>query len=111
MLASRLLSTRSTFSQSVMLSVGISALGHTDIYFVEPGTKINGQYNRDVLLMQHLLPDMREHSEYFVLQQDSAPSHRSRLTVELLQKKTPAFISPALMSWIIVYGVSWRSEY
>lgn len=94
--ASRLLSTRPTFSQSVMVSVGVSALGRTGIYFVEPGTKINGQYYRDVLLMQHLLPDMREHSEYFVFQQDSAPSHRARLTVELLQKETPAFISPAL---------------
>jgi hypothetical protein len=94
--ASRLLFTRPTFSQSVMVSVGVSALGRTGIYFVEPGTKINGQYYRDVLLMQHLLPDMREHSEYFVFQQDSAPSHRARLTVELLQKETPAFISPAL---------------
>jgi inhibitor of nuclear factor kappa-B kinase subunit alpha len=94
--ASRLLSTRPTFSQSVMVSVGVSALGRTGVYFVEPGTKINGQYYRDILLMQHLLPDMREHSEYFVFQQDSAPSHRARLTVELLQKETPAFISPSL---------------
>ena len=42
--AERLLRTRSTFSQSVMVSVGISKLGYTDINFVDPGVKINGTY-------------------------------------------------------------------
>ena len=32
----------------------------------------------------------------FVFQQDSAPAHRSRDTVQLLQQETPAFISPDL---------------
>ena len=32
----------------------------------------------------------------FVFQQDSAPAHRARETVQLLQQQTPEFISPDL---------------
>ena len=42
---------RSTFSQSIMVSVGVSALGRIAIHFVEPGVKLNGAYYPDVLLM------------------------------------------------------------
>jgi inhibitor of nuclear factor kappa-B kinase subunit alpha len=92
----RLLRTRSTFSKSIMVSVGVSSLGRTAIHFVEPGVKINGAYYRDVLLMQKLLPDIRELSEYYTFQQDGAPAHRARETVELLTNETPDFIPPAL---------------
>src|SRR6218665_1054177 len=56
-----LIRTRSTFSQSVMVSVGVSALGKTDIHFIEPGGKINGAYYRDYLLSEKLLPDIHEY--------------------------------------------------
>ena len=93
--AARLLKTRSTFSQSVMVSVGVSALGCTSLIFIEPGVKINGAYYRDVLLSQHLLPAIRDISgDYYIFQQDSAPAHRARETVALLQRSTPSFISP-----------------
>lgn len=93
--AERLLRTRSTFSQSVMVSVGVSKLGCTGLIFVEPGVKINGAYYRDVLLSQELLPAIRESSgEFFIFQQDNAPAHRARDTVKLLECETPAFISP-----------------
>jgi len=61
--AERLLRTRTTFSRSVMVSVGVSKLGCTDLIFVDPGVKINGAYYRDVLLSQQLLPMMRDVSE------------------------------------------------
>jgi hypothetical protein len=93
---SRLLRTRPTFSRSLMVSVGVSALGRTAIHFVEPGTKINGRYYRDVLLSQKLLPDIRQFSDVYVFQQDGAPAHRARETVEFLTRETPAFIPPAL---------------
>ena len=93
---SRLLRTRSTFSQSIMVLVSMSALGRTGIHFVEPGVKINGAYYRDVLLMQNLLPDIREFSEYYTFQQDGAPTDRAHDTVELLTNETPDFIPPAL---------------
>ena len=49
-LSNRLLCTRSNFSKSVMVSVGISSLGCTELIFIDPGVKINGAYYRDVLL-------------------------------------------------------------
>lgn len=94
--ASRLLRTRSHFSQSLMVSVGVSALGRTSIHFVEPGAKVNGKYYRDVLLMQGLLPELRELSDYFIFQQDSAPAHRAKETVQLLADETPDFIPPTM---------------
>lgn len=92
----RLLRTRPTFTKSLMVSVGVSALGRTAIHFVEPGVKVNGQYYRDVLLMQELLPDIRTFSDYYTFQQDGAPAHRARETVELLVNETPDFIPPSL---------------
>ena len=92
----RLLRTRSTFSRSVMVSVGVSALGKTQIHFIEPGVKINGAYYRDCLMSEKLLPYIRECSEYYTFQQDGAPAHRARETVEMLTRETPDFIPPNL---------------
>lgn len=96
--AERCLRTRSNFSKSVMVSVAVSELGKTDLIFIEPGVKINGAYYRDVLLSEHLLPAIRElsGSEFFIFQQDSAPAHRARETVEMLIRETPDFITPQL---------------
>ena len=49
-----LLRTRSRFCRSVMVSVAVSTLGRTDLFFVDPGTKVNGQYYLDILLRQQL---------------------------------------------------------
>jgi len=57
---------------------------------VNPGVTINGNYYRETLLKEELLPDMREISEYFILQQDSAPAKE---TVDL-STETPAFTLP-----------------
>ena len=70
-----------------MVSVGVSALGRTSIHSVEPSVKVNGQYYRDVLLMQELLPDIRQMSEFNGL---------ARQTVDLLTKETPDFIPSTL---------------
>ena len=89
--AERLLRTRTTFSQYVMVSVGISKFGLTDLIFSDQ-VKINGGYYRDVFLSQHLLPVMRNVSgEFFIFQQDNAPAHRARDAVRLLEQATPAF--------------------
>ena len=73
--AERLLRTQTTFSRSVMVSVGwvgVLKLGFTDLIFVDPGVKVNGSYYRDVLLSQKLLPAMREVSgEFFIFQRDN----------------------------------------
>ena len=46
------------FSQSVMVSVGMSKLGITDLIFIDPGAKVNGTYYCDMFLSQQLLPMM-----------------------------------------------------
>ena len=40
--AARLLHTRPTYSKSLMVSVGVSCLGCTDVHFLEPGVEVNG---------------------------------------------------------------------
>jgi len=57
---------------------------------------INGQYYRDVLLMEDLLPEIWEFSEFYIFQQDGAPAHRARETVALLTSVTPNYINPTL---------------
>ena len=80
-----------------MVSVGVSALGCTNLIFIEPGFKIKGAYYRDELLTKHLLPAIKEMSDdYFIFQQDSAPAHRARETVELLSRETPDLITSLL---------------
>jgi hypothetical protein len=65
--------------------------------FIEPGVKVNGAYYRDVLLSEHLLPAIRRIAgDVYVFQQDNAPAHRARETVELLRCDTPEFIGPDL---------------
>jgi len=80
-----------------MVSVAVSSLGASNIHVLEPGVKINGAYYCDLVLRQMLLPDIRtaSESEFFVFQQDSAPSHRAKDTVARLDQETPNFISPA----------------
>jgi len=59
---------------------------------------VNGEYYRNNLLGQKLLPDMRRLSqdEFFVFQQDGAPAHRARDTITFLEQQTPDFIPPTL---------------
>jgi len=60
-----------------------------------PGVKVNGDYYREVLLKENLLPCIKETSgDNFVFQQDSAPAHGARDTIALLRRELPDFISP-----------------
>jgi len=89
----------SSVSQCSTRGLAVSKLGCTNLIFIEPGAKLNGQYYRDVLLTQKLLPAIRSVAgDVFVFQQDSAPSRRARDTVELLHRETPQFISPDMAS-------------
>ena len=80
-----------------MVSVAVSKLGCSPLLFVEPGVKVDGRYYRDVLLKLQMLPVMhRIAGDTYVFQQDSAPAHRARDTVQLLQQEMPEFIAPDL---------------
>ena len=88
---------RPTFSKSLMVSMAVSKLGCSPLFFVEPGVKVDGCYYRDVLLKKQMLPVMRRIAgNTYVFQQDSATAHRTRDTVQLLQQEMPEFIAPDL---------------
>src|SRR6218665_1508822 len=95
--ANRLLRTRPTFISSLMVSVAVTKLECTELFFVEPGVKVNGEYYRKVLLMENMLPAIwGMSSDFFIFQQDSAPAHRAKDTIALLRRETPSFIGPEL---------------
>ena len=87
----RFLRTRATSSETFIMSVGVSKLGCTELFFVEPGVKINSASYREVRLTQKLLPVIRRQisGNEFVFQQNSAPAHlRACETIELLRRET-----------------------
>jgi hypothetical protein len=64
-----------------MVSVAVSSFGYIELFFVEPGLKINDAYYRDVLLSRNLLPAIKELSgDFFIFQQNNAPAHRASET-------------------------------
>ena len=44
---------------SIMVSIAVSQVGITELIFVNPGVKVNGQYSCDVLLSQQMLPAIK----------------------------------------------------
>ena len=43
-----------------MVSIAVSKMGVTELMFVDPGVKVNGQYYRDVLLSQQMMPAIKQ---------------------------------------------------
>ena len=75
-----------------MVSVAVSSVRRTDLFFIDQGTKMNGQY-----LSSTVLPAIGDLSgDFFTFQPQNAPAHRARETVQLLTCETPDFIAPAL---------------
>ena len=50
-------------------------------------------------------------SKFFIFQQDSAPAHRARETVDLLSRETPDFISPTLWPPIALISIWSTTRY
>ena len=70
-----------------MLSIAVLKMG---MIFVVPGMKVNGQYYRDVLLSQQMLPAIKHAArDTFVFQQDNAPSLYARTPLNSYSKKRP----------------------
>jgi len=86
-----------TTVQSLMVSVTVSSLGVTQLHFLEPGVKVNGDYYQNAVLLNMRLLDIHSvFGVYYVFQQDGAPAHRARDTVTMLQRETPGFIPPEM---------------
>ena len=56
----------SLLHMSVMVSVAVSQVGMTELIFVNPGVKVNGQYHCDVLLSQQMLPAIKHVAERYL---------------------------------------------
>ena len=71
-----------------MIFITVSKMDMTELIFVVPRMKVNGQYYRDVLLSQQMLPVIRHAAgDTFVFQQDNAPSHHARTPLNSYSKK------------------------
>ena len=80
---------------SVMVWAAVTATGRSPLVAVPSGVKLNSQrYISDILECEHL-PCPREHFQGapWTFQQDSAPSHGSRMIQRWIQAHIPAFIS------------------
>ena len=81
----KLLCEQPGFPMSIMVSVAISKAGKTNIFFVDPGTKVNAVYYCDVLL-KNMIPKMNrlaKRTEYLFMQ-DGARAHTAKLSLNML---------------------------
>ena len=71
-----------------MVSVAVSKVGKSSIFFVEPGAKVNGAYYREKLLAS-MIPEMDRLIGYqpYVFMQDGARSHTANETVRFLNQQ------------------------
>jgi len=82
-----------------MVSIAVLKMGMTELIFVDPGTKVSGQYYCDALFSQQVLSENKHVAgDTFVFQQENAPSHRAKDTIKQLEQETPDFIGPDLWS-------------
>jgi len=71
-----------------MVSNAMSKMDMTELMFVVPGVKFNGQHYCDVLLSPQMLPVIKHvASDMLVFQQDNAPSHHARTQLNSYSKK------------------------
>ena len=105
--AERLLRYRPTFSKSLMVSVSVSKLSCTELFFVEPGIKVDGRYYRQLLLKQQMLLVMRgtsgQHTRSSSSRHGSAAAARH---ITVYHTRPVATKQPGLeRSWLQYMGV------
>lgn len=81
------------FPKSVMVWGGISGLGKTKLVFVPKGVKINADTYRELILEGTVIPWAEENAENtdWRLQQDWAPAHGAKKTLDWCQANLPGF--------------------
>jgi len=73
--------TRSTFSRSVMVSIAVSSLGHTDLFFIDHCTLYSTILSKCFASSTASTSHSRPSGDFFTFLQDNAPAHRARETV------------------------------
>ena len=87
---------RFEYKKGLMVWAAFCSRGTIGPYFVEPGAKINRTY----YIQNILKPCLKEIKQLYpdgdaVFQQDSAPSHQARETIEYLRSQNIQFIPPS----------------
>ena len=80
--------TKSHFPSSVMVWAGICSTGKTPLVFIDRNVKINAEVYQQVVLRDALTPWAHQHfgGGTWTLQQDWAPAHSARTTMELCRE-------------------------
>ena len=91
----RLYVERSGFPMSLMVSVAVSKVGKSSIFFVQPGAKVNGACYREKLLAS-MTPEMDRLTGYqpYVFVQDRARSRTANEIVRFLNQQYLTFLQP-----------------
>lgn len=87
-----------SFPKSVMVWAGISMNGKTKLRFVTQGVKINSEHYQKNIMKPFIEEDLIRlyPNGDGILQQDSAPSHTSKSTLQFLRSEGINFIPPEL---------------
>jgi len=87
--------TRRHFPASVMVWAGICATGKTPIVFIDRNVKINAAYYQQQILRDAFHPWAKQHFEgnNFTLQQDWAPAHSAKSTINVCNELFSGFWS------------------
>lgn len=80
---------------SIMVWGAICSRGTLPLIFIDKGVKINQQYYLENVLKNNLLPEAHKlfNKEYYVFQQDGAPSHTAKSVQYWCEENLPDFIS------------------
>ena len=85
-------------AQSLMVSVTVSSLGATQLHFLEPGVKVNGDYYWNTVLLNMLLLDICSvfADYYFFSKMGHQHISLDTCTVTMPQREMPEFIPPEM---------------
>ena len=88
-------SQKKSFPAKILVSVGMSARGITRPIFIDLGAKINAQYYITKVLPHYIEEMERLYPEGgCIFQQDSAPSHVAKVTLDFLRENKIDYLKP-----------------